>query len=249
MHRARRLASVAVAAVLGLAGLAACRSEPGVAVYLGDQRITEDRVNAIARGAEPPAATQQAQPQEQQQEQQQPEPTPSGRAQPAVSRQDVVDLLVSLDLGKQIVAEQDLQVADQVSPEQVAAELQIAPGSEYARMYGEWIDVAQAIMAAARPGTPTDEQTLAVYAGLVEAGAIEPDLSLAQVKEAFGDGQFVSVASALGDQLADRADADDTTVNPRYLPLAAPLFVTANGRPVFYALPYVEGSGAVTDAA
>jgi hypothetical protein len=240
MHRARRLASAVAVAVLGLTGLAACRSEPGVAVYLGDQRITEDRVNAIAREAEPPAATPRAQ---------EPTAAPSAPAQPAVSRQDVVDLLVSLDLGKQIVAEKRLSVPDQVTPEQVAAELGIAPGSEYARMYGEWIDVAQAIMGAEQPGAPTDEQIMTVYDGLVEAGAIEPNLSLAQVKQAFGDGQFVAVASALGDQLAAKADADGTTVNPRYLPLAAPLFVTASGRPVFYPLPYVEGSGAVTDAA
>ena len=240
MHRARRLASVAVVAVLGLTGLAACRSEPGVAAYLGDQRITEDRVDAIVREAEPPTPTAQAQ---------EPTAAPSAAAKPAVSRQDVVDLLVSLDLGKQVVAEKKLTVQDQVTAEQVAAELGIAPGSEYARMYGEWIDVAQAIMAAEQPGTPTDEQIMTVYDGLVEAGAIEPNLPLAQVKEAFGDGQFVSVASALGDQLAKQADADDASVNPRYLPLAAPLFVTANGRPVFYPLPYVQGSGAVTDAA
>jgi hypothetical protein len=238
MHRARRLASLAAVALLGIAGLTACRSEPGVAVYLGDQRITEERVNAIAAGAQPPAATGQAA---------QPAPTPSGRARPAVTRQDVVDLLVSLDLGKRIVADQKLQVQDQVTPEQVAAELQLAPGSEYARMYGEWIDVAQAIMVKAPAGAPTDEQTMTVYRALADAGAIEPDLSLAQVKEAFGEGQFVTVATALGNQLADRAKADDMTVNPRYLPLAAPLFVTANGRPVFYQLPYVEGSGAVVD--
>jgi hypothetical protein len=240
MHRARRLASVAAVAVLGLTGLAACRSEPGVAVYLGDQRITEERVNAIAQEAQLPAAT--AQPQE-------PSAQPSAPAQPAVSRQDVVDLLVSLDLGKQIVAEKKLTVPDQVTPEQVAAELGVAPGSEYARMYGEWIDVAQAIMGAEQPAAPTDAQIMTVYEGLVEAGAIEPDLSLAQIKEAFGDGQFVAVAAGLGDQLAAKADADGATVNPRYLPLAAPLFVTANGRPVFYPLPYVEGSGAVIDAA
>jgi hypothetical protein len=236
MHLARRLATVAVVAAVGLGGLTACRSEPGVAAYVGDQRITEETVTAWVDGAAAaPAAGEQAQ--------------PSPPAGAAVSRQQAVDLAVTLDLGQQIVEEKNLQVESQITAEQVAAELGVDPGSEYARMYAEWINVAQAILPTSGSGAPTDDQVMTVYRQLVAAGAIEPNLPLAEVKQAFGDGAFVTSAVGLGDQLAQQADADNASINPRYLPLAAPLFVTANGRPVFYQLPYVEGSGAVTDRA
>jgi hypothetical protein len=239
MHLARRLVTAAVVAALGIGGLTACRSQPGIAAYVGDQQITEETVTAWVDGAVPAAG----------QDQQEPSPGPSVGADepPPVSRQEAVDLAVSLDLGKQIVAEKNIQVQDQVTAEQVAAELGVAPGSEYARMFAEWISVAQAILATEGAAAPTDEQIMTVYQQLVAAGAIEPNLPLADVKQAFGDGQFVSSASALADQLAAKADTNNASINPRYLPLAAPLFVTANGRPVFYQLPYVEGSGAVTD--
>lgn len=240
MHLARRLASVAVVATLGLAGLTACRQEPGVAAYVGDQQISEDAVTGWVDGADPePAAAPSAEP----------GPSVAPDAAPAVSRQQAVDLAVSLDLGRQIVEEENLQVQTQITAEQVAGELGVEPTSEYATMYAEWINVAQAIFGASTPGAPTDEQIMKVYEQLVVAGAIEPNLPLADVKAAFGSGEFVSSAAGLADQLAEQASADGVSVNPRYLPLAAPLFVTANGRPVFYQMPYVEDSGAVTDRA
>jgi len=240
MLRARRLASLAAVAVIGLIGLAGCRSAPDVAVYLGDQRVTNERVDQIANAAQLPAA-----------QQSQPAASPvAGGAQPTISRQQVVDLLVSVDLGQRIAKEQNISVEPQVTAGQVAAELQIAPGSEYAKLFADWINTAQAIMTKADTSkTPTDEQILAVYNGLVKAGAIDPGLPLDQVKQAFGDGQFVTAAASLSDQLSDQVGTANVTVNPRFLPLAAPMFVTANGRPVFYQLPYVAGSGAVTDPA
>jgi hypothetical protein len=238
MHLARRLASVAVVAALGLGGLTACRTEPGIAAYVGDQQITEDTVTTWVDGANPvpqPEASAQ------------PGPSVAPDAPPAVTRQEAVDLAVSLDLGRQIVAEKNLATQAQITAEQVAGELGVEPTSEYAKMYAEWINVAQAILGSVSPSAPTDEQIMTVYRQLVAAGAIEPNLPLADVKQAFGNGEFVSTASALADQLAEKADADGASINPRYLPLAAPLFVTANGQPVFYQMPYVDDSGAVTD--
>ena len=60
------------------AGLTACRSEPGVAAYVGDQQITEETVTAWVDGAVPAAG----------QDQQQPAPGPSAGADepPPVSR-------------------------------------------------------------------------------------------------------------------------------------------------------------------
>ena len=184
------------------------------------------------------------------QDQQQPSPGPSVGADepPPVSRQEAVDLAVSLDLGKQIVAEKNIQVQDQVTAEQVAAELGVEPDSEYARMFAEWISVAQAILATEGATAPTDEQIMTVYAAAGRPPArSSPTCRSPTSSRPSATGSSSSSASALADQLAAKADANNASINPRYLPLAAPLFVTANGRPVFYQLPYVEGSGAVID--
>ncbi len=63
--RARRLIAVASVAV-GLVALSGCRSEPGVAAYVGDHRITEDAVTEIIDDvrAKNPAPTEPAGPAE-----------------------------------------------------------------------------------------------------------------------------------------------------------------------------------------
>ncbi|MBQ1013862.1 MazG family protein [Micromonospora sp. M51] len=59
----------------------------------------------------------------------------------AVTRQDVVNLLVSLDLGKRVAAAKNIQVPDEVSPQQLEQNLRLArqPGlAEMELMYGSW---------------------------------------------------------------------------------------------------------------
>lgn len=242
MRPARRLASIVVVAALGLGGLAACRSEPTVAAYLGDQRITDDQVTQIYDGATAGVSSAPAQ--------QQPAPEPSASvAAPPVSRQQVVDLLVTLDLGRKVATEQNVQATQAITADQVAAELGLAPTSQYAKDYAEWVNLSQGIFAkmGTDVGTATDDQLRGLYNALVKVNAIEAGLDLAKIKEAFGGGEFVAAAYQLTDMLEKQASASDTTVNPRYLPLAAPLVVSSNGQAIFYDLPYLEGSDAVTD--
>jgi len=241
MRRARRLASIVVVAALGLGGLAACRSEPSVAAYLGDQKVTEDQVTQIydgaVAGASPTPAQQGA--------------APTASPEPPVSRQQVVDLLVSLDLGRKVAAEQQVQPAQAITADQVAAELGVPAGSQYARDYAEWVNLSQGIFAkiGSSVGTPSDDQLQGLYQALVKVNAIDAGLTLAQIKEAFGGGEFVAAAYQLTGMLEKQAAASDTTVNPRYLPLAAPLVVSAGGRAIFYDLPYLRDGDAVTDRA
>lgn len=58
-----------------------------------------------------------------------------------MTRQDVVNLLVSIDLGKRVAAEKNLQVPDQITPDQLAEQLQIPPQAEYVQLWGEWADL------------------------------------------------------------------------------------------------------------
>ncbi|REF95170.1 hypothetical protein DFJ67_1122 [Asanoa ferruginea] len=243
MLRARRLASIVVVAALGLGGLAACRSEPTVAAYLGDRKVTDAQVTQIFDGAKT-TATPAADPAS---------PPASGAPVPgpAVSRQQVVDLEVSLDLGRQVAKEQGVQQINAVTVDQVASELGVPVDSTYAKDYTEWVNLSQGIFAkiSANPGKATDDQLRSVYDALVKVKAIEPGFDLAQIKQAFGDGEFVAAAFQLTALLDKAASASNTSVNPRYLPLSAPMVVSSQSGAVFYDLPYLEGSDTVSDRA
>ncbi|MEV0714342.1 hypothetical protein [Asanoa sp. NPDC050611] len=246
MLRARRIASIVVVAALGLGGLAACRSEPSVAAYVGDRRVTEDQVTQVFDGAGAGASASPAA-----EEQQQPGTEPTRSPGPAVSRQQVVDLEVSLDLGRKVAAEQGVQPMAAVTAEQVATELGVPATSEYAKDYTEWVNLSQAIFAKLGTNVPavTDEQLRGVYDALVKVDAIEAGFDLAQIKQAFGNGEFVAAAYQLTGMLEKAATTSDTTVNPRYLPLSAPMVVSSQQGAVFYDLPYLEGSDTVSDRA
>ncbi|GAA2391141.1 hypothetical protein [Dactylosporangium salmoneum] len=71
----------AVVAVLAAAGLAGCRAEPSVAVYLGDRKVTVDQVDRIVRSA------------------------------PGSSPSQVVSLFICGDAGRRLAAQRKLEVA------------------------------------------------------------------------------------------------------------------------------------------
>lgn len=246
MLRARRFASIVVVAALGLGGLAACRSEPSVAAYLGDRKVTEDQVTRIFDGAGAGASASPTPAAEDQ-----PGAEPTRAPGPAVSRQQVVDLEVSLDLGRKVASEQGVQQVEAVTADQVAGELGVPGDSQYAKDYTEWVNLSQGIFAKLGATAPaaTDEQLRGIYDALVKVNAIEAGFDLAQIKQAFGGGEFVAAAYQLTGLLEKAASASDTSVNPRYLPLSAPLVVSSQGGAVFYDLPYLEGSDTVTDRA
>ncbi|MFD6652354.1 SurA N-terminal domain-containing protein [Micromonospora chalcea] len=123
MRARRSLVAVSVAALAALS-LAACgRSAPDVAAYVGDTRYSVERVDAIYDDAQrqyADAVRNQA-PQT---------PSPEELRSP-VTRQDVLNLLVALDLGKRVAAEKGLQVTDEVSPEQLQQPLRMPATTEY----------------------------------------------------------------------------------------------------------------------
>lgn len=243
MQRARRLSSIVSILLVGVLALGACgRTAPDVAAYVGDTTYPVERVEEIyddlqqryeaavrdqaARFGVSPTAEQLTAP---------------------VSRQDVVNLLVSLDLGRRVAAEHRFQVSDQVRPDQLAQELQVPSDARYTQLWAEWFDVYATLTAQLPPAELDDEAILAVYDALTRAGAIQPGLSLEQIREAFGDGAFVRSASAVSAALQEAAAQSDLSVNPRYLPLGVPAFVPTSQGLIFYVLPYVDQSGPVID--
>jgi hypothetical protein len=238
MNRGRRLASIVVIAALGLGALAGCRVENGKAAFIGGTAYTEERVTEIYDEA---VAAVQAQ-----------TPAPDATASPGpaeqpVTRQEVVDLLVSLELGKRIVADKKLAAPEQpTDPGEIASALQVSPDTEYAKLWASWLDVQNVIVENVPRTGLTDEGIMEVYQALVKANAIQPGLSVAQVREAFGAAVFAEAATLLSAALSQEAERSDTTVNPKYEPLGAPMAVSTQQGPIFYNLPYLS-SDMVTD--
>ena len=243
MQRARRLVAVAAVAVLGLPGLAACaRSNPATAAYVGGAQYSVDRVDDIypdARKKFGAAVRQEAEAAGQ-------TPAPEDLT-PSITRQDVVDLLVGIDLGKRVLAEKNIEAPDQAASADVAQLVRLPEDTQYAQLWAEWIDIFQGLERGLKPAELSDAAVMAVYDALVRAGAIQPHLSVAQVREQFGSAEFVGGVSAVSDALRQEADKIGVDVNPRFRPLSVPALVTASGKPVLYSLPYVDSNGPVTD--
>ncbi|WP_446212688.1 hypothetical protein [Micromonospora sp. IBSANI012] len=241
--RARRLIAAASVAALGVLSLAACgKSSPDVAAYVGDRTYSVDRVDAIYDDAQAKYA------EAIRQSATQAGVTPDAeQLRSRVTRQDVVNLLVSIDLGKRVVAEQGLQVPDQVTPEQLAQQLQMPPQAEFAKLWGEWADISMVLSQKLPPADLSDASVMAVYHAIEETGGIQSGLSVGEVRQLFGEGGFVRTASALSAALEEQADKVDLSVNPRFRPLGVPSWVNKGQELVFYALPYVDASGPVTD--
>ncbi|WP_433129530.1 hypothetical protein ACQPWW_04870 [Micromonospora sp. CA-240977] len=241
--RARRVIAAASVAALGVLSLAACgRSAPDVAAYVGDTTYSVERVDAIY------AEVQTKYGDVVRQEAARAGATPSPeQLRSAVTRQDVVDLLVSLDLGKRVVAAKNMQVPDEITPQQLEQNLRVPATTEYAKLWGEWADLSAVLNQQLPPADLSDDSLMAVYDALVKVGAIDAGMSLADVRRAFGDGGFVRSATALGSALGEEASQVDVSVNPRFRAVGVPSLVNKGQTPVLYSLPYINEDGPVTD--
>lgn len=241
MNRGRRLAFILVVASLGLGSLVGCQTETGKAAFVGDTTITEDRVSQVFDDAV--AKT----PKEE------PAPEVSGSPAPAaelpVTRQEVVDLLVSLELARRVVKEKNMPPAKEpTEPAEIAEALRVAGDSEYTKLWAEWLDLQTVITENTPRAQLTDEGIMKVYDALAKTGAIQPGLSVQQVREQFGQATFAEASILVSTALGAQAETTDTRVNPKYDPVSAPMAVGTQQGPVFYNVPYIS-SDLVTDVA
>jgi hypothetical protein len=217
MQRARRLASVAVVASLAVAGLSACRSEPTVAAYIGDTKITEDRVDAVfdeARAAAVPAREGEA---------------PA----PAVTRGDVVNALVSADVLGKVVKARNLTPPADLNFEQAASDLRLPATAEYVRLYATAKTYVSLLRQdAPATGEPTEADMHQVFDVLVangEADASQFEQFKAQLPAQ--NKQLVTSAAAVRNEINEVTGPMKIRVNPRYQPASISVleFQTQNG--------------------
>ncbi|MET0423966.1 MAG: hypothetical protein ABW046_08835 [Actinoplanes sp.] len=222
MTRARRLASVAVVASLAVTGLSACRSEPSVAAYVGDdKRITESQVqklwDEVQDAAAPPAGEAAGQP-----------------AAVSITRTDIVRTLVSVDVLSEVAKAQSVGLPADLSLPDYANQLKLPETVEYVRLYATSDTLVRLLRAKAQSApAPSDDDLKEVYDVLVANQGIDPGTSFDTFKTSLPaeNKQLVQTSAAVRDQIEEATGKLDITVNPRYQPLSISVleFQTQNG--------------------
>ena len=225
MQRARRFASIAVVASLGLAGLTACRSEPSVAAYVGDNtRITEKRVqevwdnafaalqktNAEAEASAPPATL-------------------------SITRSDIVRTLVSNNVLTEVAKRESVTAPAELPLGDYATQLRLPQDAEYVRLYAESDALIRALRTKVQAAATdvTDDDLREVFDVLIEAQEVPAGTTFEQFKTQLPAENLalVKTAAAVRKEVAETTDAMKITVNPRYQPLVIPVleFQTQDG--------------------
>lgn len=219
MQRARRLASVAVVAALAVAGLSACRSSPGTAAYIGGGAdISQDQVDALYKDAMTKVSA--AAP-------------GSTSVTPHVTRQQIVDTLVGLDVLK-AYAKDNAITPQALDADQLAASLSLKPGSKFAPFYAQYQGYLAAAGAKAPVHQPTEAEVRDIYnrwhtAGMAGNPTFEAWVGQLQQQ----DQQFLTARLSLQQAVEPVAAKMDIVINPRYPSSFSLLSVfDTQGRPV-----------------
>ncbi|MFC0028904.1 hypothetical protein ACFFMM_05120 [Micromonospora chaiyaphumensis] len=226
--RARRLVAVATVAV-GLVALTGCRTEPGVAAYIGDHRVTEDQVTSILDELRDGLSA---------------SPATAGQADALLpGRDQVVATLVLRDVCRELSADKGYQPQGQVSAAQVAQQTGMPADAVYPQRVAEF--------STCMSGVPAGEQvapTQAELAAVIAAGRSTGDIPANVTDEEAAtqlDGDQLRSALATRKVLADAIGGYDVSVNPRYRPLLFPLLSFKGGPAV--SVPLGEAGSAVTE--
>jgi hypothetical protein len=212
MQRARRLASLAVVVAVGVLALAGCKSVPSVAAYVGDQKITEKRVDDILADVKKKLAAV---------HQPAVQASPSAAATPTLpGREMIVSTLVLNTVCDRLAADRGTKFTT-VDINQVAQAEQLPAASTYVvertKLYSCLGGVETGASAA-----PTQAELREIYDRGKAAGAIPKDQTFEQIAPQL-DGTQLRSALAAKHTFTDVVAKYNVTVNPRYRPLELPL--------------------------
>lgn len=221
---ARRMVSLAVLAVLGVAALTGCRTEPTVAAYVNQSRVTEEQVDHMVADATTAAAM------------------PEEQGTRAPGRADVVSTIVLDQLCEQVHAKLGF-TKPQISTEQIKQSEGAPSVSQYAKVRANLWSCLSGVPVGATE--PSDAELREIYDLAKAAGAV--DAPYQDIKDQLGADQSVRQAVAIDRAMTEAARANDISVNPRYRPLTFPVFTLQNGDAIV-SIPMGElGSDAVRD--
>jgi hypothetical protein len=217
MQRAR-LASIVVIAAVGVLALSGCRSQPGVAAYIGAQQITENQVTGIVDDVK--------------------RKIPAGAQATPPTRDAVVSTLVLSDICQRLTAEKGLQPQGKPPADQVAMLLGVPVNSTYAQQRVDLYGCLSGVPAG-QPVAPTPQELAAVVARGKAGGVIPPNVP-EQVAAQQLDGTQLRAALASRKAIADAVARYAVTVNPRYRPLEFPV-LSFQGNVVALSVPLGQG--------
>jgi hypothetical protein len=217
----RRLLAVAVAGVLALPALAACRDMPSVAAYVGGAQLTNAQVDKMVAEF------------------------PEDRRQTDIGdlRRGIVSLFVTKELSHRLADQNGITVppleAGQV--EAIADDLKVKPDSEVARLDAEATTARRAIARIGGQQAPTEADKREVFEYLVRSHQVGPN-QYEQVKNEI-DSPDMQQALGLRKTLRDALHTYQVTVNPRYEPLGVPVpFTLAAGNVSTFVLLSLEST-------
>jgi hypothetical protein len=212
MQRARRLASLAVVVAIGMLALTGCRSAPAVAAYVGNQKITDKRVDEILADVEKKLAAA---------DQSAGQASATATAAPTLPpRTSIVSTLVLNTVCDRLAADRGTKFTT-VDINQVAQAEQLPVTSTYVAERTKLYSCLGGVETGATTA-PTEAELREIYKRGTAAGAIPKDQTFEQIAPQL-DGDQLRGALAAKHTLTDVVAKYKVTVNPRYRPLELPL--------------------------
>jgi hypothetical protein len=205
MHRVRRLASVAVVASLAVTALSACRSQPNVAAYVGNQRITEDQVQGVWDNAKAEVAAH-------------PATDANGTVAPfSLQRADIVQVLATNSI-LDAVAKTDAVTVPAPDANAAAQDTMVPATSEYTKAYAQEQALLGALKTknqAAPAASDADLQEL--HTNLLAAGAqVDPNFTSFKSTLTPDQTSQVNASAAVGQEVEKAVAGLNVRINPRY---------------------------------
>ena len=216
MQRARRLASVAVAAALTVGGLSACRSEPDVAIYLGSgAKVTNAEVQRVIDDTRGKLIAQQDAAKAQQTDASAPALAP---VQMPITGPDVVDAMVSREVATRLARSAGVSLPAQLPLAEVGQSLGLPADAEYVKLYAEGRILFAGLLQKASPTPAADADIRHVFDVFAATGAMKPGLTYEEFRGSVSDQaiQTLGRAVAVKQQAQAQIDQLGVRVNPRY---------------------------------
>jgi hypothetical protein len=194
MYRVRRVSLLAILAVVGALTLSGCRSQPSVAIYVGNTTYTQKQVEKLATElkAIPEFKTGDA-------------------------RKLVTQWIVRRDVARKMLTDRRIALPA-VELQQAAQSTGLPATGALVKLYAEYQAFNGAIQERSTPAEPTDADFAELYRRAKLAGLVQPGTPEAQFRQGLGDQNLQLFATNLGIRniYLDGIKKAHVTVNPRY---------------------------------
>jgi hypothetical protein len=253
MQRARRFASLAVAATLTVGGLSACNTAPDVAVYFGDrQAITIDQVQAVLTDARTRLQAEQ-------------DTALAGQAaaggtgtatpvQVPFTGPDVVSALITHDVATALAQAKGLPLTADLPLAEAGQALGLPAQAQYTRIYVENRLLLNQLLTGAASTNPDEAEIRKVYDVFKATGQMDATLTYDKFRQSVSPEALQTLGKAVTVRNDAKAELDKlkVRVNPRYEAAQIDIYTETgpDNKPLaLVSLPLSDTTGPVSPAA